>query len=63
MSRTTLSLADAKLVEKLKTFADKLGGLCMAERMSDVRFIFHKGDKEKEVSCFDLDLNLNFPIM
>jgi hypothetical protein len=47
MASTTTWPCDAKTA-----FADKLGGLCMAERMSDVRFIFHKGDKEKEVYFF-----------
>jgi hypothetical protein len=30
-------------------FLGRLSALCLAEKMADVRFVFHKGDEEKEV--------------
>jgi hypothetical protein len=42
-------MATANIYDAKMAFADKLGALCMAERMSDVRFVYHKGDPTKEV--------------
>jgi hypothetical protein len=57
MVTTTTWPCDAKTV-----FMDKLTGLCMSERMSDVRFVYHKDDPTKEVFILVDLLNLIYLI-